>query len=112
MKPLLGEIVQREIAVAAEAIEAVKLKMLFKSGQTEETLEGGLFHLHHIAEAHVIGDERADLMRLVIGEVKAAADFLCHARSHLGMMVKANAIRRNTKCGRLADVVKQGATRQ
>src|SRR6185312_11417832 len=50
-----GEVVQREIAVAAEAVQAVQLKVLFKSGQAEETLKGGFLHLHHVAKAHVIG---------------------------------------------------------
>src|SRR6185437_2232392 len=51
MEFLAGEVVQREIAVAAEAIKAMQLKVLFKSGQAEETFEGGFLLLHHVAKA-------------------------------------------------------------
>jgi hypothetical protein len=60
---LFGEFVVIQTAKAGERVHAVQGEMLFKLRQAEEALERGLFHLVHIAEAHVVLDERDDLCR-------------------------------------------------
>src|SRR5436305_73720 len=112
MELLLREVIEAEIAVAALAIQAMQFQMLLKARQAEEALERGVFHTHDVAKAHVVGDEREHLISVVIGEAEAAADFGGHFCANLSMAVKADAVRRNAKCRRLADVMQQRAKSQ
>src|SRR3954462_3097004 len=86
--------------------------MLLKLGQAEEALERGIFHALDVAKAHVVGDERKDLVSIVIGEAEAAADFGGHLGTDFSMAVKADAAWRNAKRWRLANVMQQGAQGQ
>ncbi len=106
------EFIEAQVAMAALAIEAMQFQMLLKARQAEEALQRGVFHALDVAKAHVVGDEREHLISIFIGEAKAAADFSGHFCADLSMAVKADAVWRNAKCGRLAYVMQQSAQRQ
>src|SRR5438270_9245545 len=52
-----GEVVQVELSVAGGAIYAMQLEMFLKTRQAEEALQGRIFHLGHVGEAHVVCDK-------------------------------------------------------
>jgi hypothetical protein len=54
---LFGKFVVIQAAKAGERVHAVQRQMLLKLRQPKKPLQRGLFHLVHIAEAHVIFDE-------------------------------------------------------
>jgi hypothetical protein len=80
-------------------------QVLVEIVQTEEALERRLFHLLHVGEAHVVGDEQQDLFRFVIGEAKAAADFFSQAHTHIYMPIETDAIGRDAERSRFTDIV-------
>ncbi len=102
-----GEAIERQIAVAGKAVHAMQQEMLVESIQAEEAFEGGGAHLLDIGKAHVIGDQRKDLLGIAVGHAKAAADFFGHANADLDMAIEADAVGRAAEGGRLADVVQQ-----
>lgn len=106
---LAGEVVEGEVAVAGEAVEAVEGEVLVELGQAEEALEGGLAHLLYGGEAHVIVDEGEDLVGFVVGEAEAAADFGGDFDADFNVAVEADAIGGALEGGGLADVVQQRA---
>jgi len=60
-----------------------------------------MLHALHLAEAHVMADERENLIGLVVREAQTMADFGRHLDSDLDMAIEANAIGRNAKGRRL-----------
>ena len=64
------------IPVLDRIFESVRLQceVLVEPRKTKEALEGGLLHLLDVAEAHVVFDERENLVAIFVGEAKAAQD--------------------------------------
>src|SRR6266700_876377 len=52
----LGEVIERQVAMAALAIQTMELQMLIKLGQAQEAFQRGFFHAHDVAKAHVVRD--------------------------------------------------------
>ncbi len=106
---LAGEVVKVEMVVAGLAIEAMQFEVLVELGQADKALESGFFHFAHLAKAHVVRDQREDLRGITIREAQAVEDGPGHFFSNPDVIVKTNAVRRNAKGGRLADVVQQSS---
>jgi hypothetical protein len=87
-------------------------QMLVKVRKAEEAFESRLLHPGCVSETHVVGNQRQDLLRLVIGKSETAADLSSNLHPHLHMPVKTYTVRRSTKSGRFAYVVQQGSPRQ
>src|SRR5579883_962455 len=86
--------------------------MLIKTGQSQEALEGGFLHLLYVGKAHVIVDKGKNLLRILVGHAQPPADRCCHPDTDFDMTVEANAIGRNPKCRRFADIVQQHSPSQ
>src|SRR6202046_626934 len=86
-----------EIAVRAEAVHAVKGKVLVEAVEPKKTLQRRSLHPRRVAETHVIFNQRHNLAAFVVGEAKTAADLRAHRHSDVDMIVEADAIRRNAK---------------
>jgi len=109
---VLKGLVGFQVAMAGAAIEAVKFKMLVKSGQADEALESGFAHLGDVLEFHVICNEGENLRSVVIREAQALANCGSHFHAHFDVAIEANAVSgegRRAKCGRFADVMKEDA---
>ena len=78
-----------------------------KAGRRRNLLQRGLLHALHIFKAHVIVDQRQNLIGLVVGEAQAAADFGGHLHSDFYMAIEADAVGGDAEGGRLAYVVQQ-----
>ena len=50
-----GEVVGSQVAVTGQAVQSVQLEVLLKIGHAHKTHEGGLLHLRHMRETHVVG---------------------------------------------------------
>jgi N6-L-threonylcarbamoyladenine synthase len=98
--------------MAGEAIEPVQLQMLVKLVEAEESLQGRFLHPRCIGETHVVGNERQNLVRFVIGKAETAANLCSDPHSHFHMAVETDAVRGNTKSGRFAYIVQQGCPGQ
>src|SRR5271157_2422576 len=101
--------------MAGQAIEAMKFKMLGKSGQADEALESGLAHLSDILEFHVVREESQNLCRVVIGEAQAEADRGGHFHADFDVAIKADTITSDggrAKRGGLANVVEENTPSQ
>jgi len=101
-----------EFAVAGLAIESVEFEVFVELGEADEAFEGGLAHLGDIFELHVIGDEGFDLVGVVVGKAKTAAEVIGHADADIDVAVEANAVASfggRAKGGGLADIVQQDA---
>ncbi len=98
--------------MAAEAIDAVQLQVLVELRQAHEALQRRLLHSLDIGKAHVIRDQRRDLLGIFVGEMQAPANLLRHAHPDLDVAVEANAVGRDAKGRRLADIVQQRAPGQ
>lgn len=61
-----GGLPNAEFAVTGTAIQPVKLQVLIEPGKAKKAFEGGLLHLRDVAEAHVILDERDDLLGVFV----------------------------------------------
>jgi hypothetical protein len=102
------EFVEREIAVTRGDVEAMQCEVFVEFRQAEEALEGRLFHLLDIAEAHVIFNEGENLGAVFVREAQAAQDFVRDLHADLDVAIEADAIRRFVRKGRgLADVVQE-----
>ena len=101
-----------EFAVAGLAIESVEFEVFVELGEADEAFEGGLAHLGDIFELHVIGDEGFDLVGVVVGKAKTAAEVIGHADTNVDVAIKANAVlgfRNGAEGRRFADVMEQDA---
>ncbi len=101
-----------EFAVAGLAIESVEFEVFVELGEADEAFKGGLAHLGDIFELHVIGDEGFDLVGVVVGKAKTAAEVIGHADANVDVAIKADAVpgfRSGTEGRRLADVMEQDA---
>ena len=76
--------------MAREAIEPVQFEVFFEMIEAHEALEGGELHLPDVFEAQVIGDERYDLRRVVIGKAETAADFFRHFSADLNVAIESD----------------------
>ena len=108
----VDKVVAGEVAVGGECVEVVQGEVLIEAGQAEEALEGGLLHLEHIAEAHVVADEGEDLCGVVVGEAQACEDGFGDAYAGLDVAVEADSAAGGRRVGGLvggglADVVQQ-----
>ena len=65
--------------------------------------------LQRVGKAHVLADQRGDLLGVVVGHAQAAADVLRHGDADFHVIVEADAVRRHAKRRRLADIVQQRA---
>ena len=74
------------------AVQAVEGEVLVEAGQAQEALQGRLAHLHDVAEAHVVFDEREDLRGLFVGEAQAREDGFGDADADLDVAVEADAV--------------------
>ena len=83
--------------------------MLLELRQAEEPLQGGLFHLVRIGEAHVVLNEREDLRVSSLREAQAAENLFGDANANLDVAVEANPVRSPAKGRGLADIVQQRA---
>lgn len=107
---LAREIVERQVAVAGGDVEAMEGEVLVEFGQAEEAFEGGLLHLSHVAEAHVVFDEGEDPGAVLIGEAQAAEDVVGDADADFDVAVEADAVGRIVaEGGGFADVVEERA---
>src|SRR5205814_3676081 len=100
------------VGMARQAIHAVQLQVLLELWEAEEALERGGFHAWGIGEAHVVGDQSADMLGIGMGEAEPGADLLRHALADFYMTVKADAVGRDAEGGRLSHVMQQRAERE
>ena len=82
-------------------------EVLLELRQAEEPLQRGLFHLVHVAEAHVVLDERNDLRGLFEREAQPPQNLFGDANADLDVAVEANPVRRAAKGRGLANIVQQ-----
>ena len=97
-----------------EAVDAVERQVFVEVGKTQEAFEGGLSHVQDVGEAHVVFDQREDLLGLFVREVEAAKDMFGDADAYLDVAVEADTVVRiawvrGSEGGGLADVVKEGS---
>ncbi len=57
--------------MAGQAVGTVQRKMLIKRRQAQKPLQRRLLHPRDMAEAHVIVDQRQNLLGVVVGETQA-----------------------------------------
>ena len=93
--------------MAGLAIHAMQVEMLLEPGHTQEFLQRGFFHQRDLAKTHVLIHEREDLLGVVVGKTEAATDLLRHSHAYLDVPIEANAVRGDTKCGRLPHIVQE-----
>ncbi len=98
-----------EVGVGGKAVHAVQGEVFGEVVEAEEALEGGLLHPRGVGEAHVVFDDGEDLARFLIGESETAENVGPHGDADFDVAVEADAVGRDAKGGRLADVVEQGA---
>ena len=104
---LLGEFVVVQTAEAGERVHAVQSEVFLELRQAEEPLQRGLFHLVHVAEAHVVFNERNDLRGLFEREAHPPQDPFSDANADLDVAVEANPIGRAAKGRGLSDIMQQ-----
>ena len=80
--------------------------------QPEESLQRRSLHARRVGKAHVVFDQRKNLLRLIVRKTKAPADLRADRHAHFHVPVKANAVGRFAKRRRLAHIVQQRAPRQ
>src|ERR1700730_6006211 len=78
--------------MAGGAVQAVKFEVFWEAGKAHEALQSRFAHLDHVFELHVICDQGADLVRVVIGKTEPAAVFSSHRNTHVHMSIEADAI--------------------
>ena len=98
--------------MARLAVHAVQFEVLFEMRHAQKLLERGFVHALDVSEAHVVGDEGKDLLRVIIGKAKSTADFFCHFDPDVDVPVKTNAVGSDAEGGRFAYVVQQRAPGQ
>src|SRR6266705_1129641 len=98
--------------MAGLAVNAVQFKVLFEMRHAQKLLARGFLHTLDVSEAHVVGDEGKDLLRVIIRKAKSTADFFCHFDPDVDVPVKTNAVGSDAEGGRFADVVQQRAPGQ
>ena len=81
-----------EFAMAGLAVEAVKLEVLVELWKADEALQGRRAHLGNVFELHVVGNQRFDLVDIVVGEAEAATDYIGHPDADFDVAVEADAI--------------------
>src|ERR1700686_1608337 len=90
----------------------MQFDVLFKVRHAPKFLERGFFHLRHVRESHVIGNQRQNLPGVIFRKTQALADFTGHLHADIHMIVEANTIRRHAERRRLADIMQESAPRQ
>jgi hypothetical protein len=85
----------------------MQFEMFFEGGQAKELFQSGLLHALHVAEPHVIVDQREDLIGLPIREVQAAEDFGGHFHTYLNVSIEADAVGCDAESWGFADVVEE-----
>src|SRR5580700_93216 len=75
---LANKFIRAQIAMAGQRVGAMQREMFVEARQAEKSLQRRFFHARGVAEAHVIVDERENLLRIVVRETQALADFLGH----------------------------------
>ena len=102
--------------MAGARVHTVQGKVFGEIAQTEESFQCGILHLHHIAEAHVILDQRCNLLRFLIRKTQAPADVFGDADADFDMSVEADASgsagRRGCEGGGLSHIVQERSPSQ
>ena len=68
--------------------------MLVKTRHPHETLQRRRPHPLDILKPHMVGDQRHDLLRILIREAESAADLLAHPFAHAGVPVEPDPVTR------------------
>jgi N6-L-threonylcarbamoyladenine synthase len=94
------------------AVKPVQSQVLIEFLQAEKPLERRLIHLSYIRKAHVVGDQREDLLRLVIGKAQTTANLLRNTYPGFHVSVEAYTVGRYTKSSWFAHIVQQSGPSQ
>src|ERR1700678_2161378 len=94
------------------AVKPVQSQVLIEFLQAEKPLERRLLHLSYIRKAHVIGDQRENLLRLVIGKAQTTADLLGNTHPGFHVSIEAYTVGRYTKSSWFAHIVQQSGPGQ
>ena len=78
--------------MAGLAVEAVKFEVLGETGQADEAFQGGFLHLGSVFKLHMIGDERLDLLGVLVRELEALGDFGGHLYADFDVGIETDAI--------------------
>src|SRR5262249_15339284 len=81
--------------------------MLIESRQPDELLEGRWAHALHITKAHVIADERQNLLGVIIRKTQTLTDRLGHSDSDFDVTIEPDSIRGPTEGWRLAHIMEE-----
>ena len=92
-----------------EAIHAMECEVLIEAIEAEETLQRRVLHLRRVGEAHVVLDQRENLVGVVVGEAQSATGFGTDRYADLNMVVETDAVRRDAKCRWLTDIMQERA---
>ena len=98
--------------MAGQAVGAMQRQMLIELRQAQKSLQRRFLHARHVAEAHVILDQRQNLFGLVVRKAQAPANFFRDLHANLDVVIEADAIRRHAKRRGLAHIVQQRSPRQ
>src|ERR1700678_929904 len=88
---LLEQLICAEIAMTGQAVGAVQSQMFIEAGQAQKLFQSRLFHPRDLTEAHVIVDQGKHLVRIVMGEAQALADFFRDLDADIHMVIETDA---------------------
>ena len=86
--------------------------MFFEARHSHKLLERGFFHSGSKGKTHVVINQGQNLFGVVVGETQAAANFLGHLDADINMPIETNAVGRDAKGGRFADIMQERAPGQ
>src|ERR1700704_376758 len=92
LKGAAHKIVSVQVPVTRQAVQAMQGQVLVKAWQSYEPLQRGSAHARYVLKPHVIGNQRENLLTVLIRKAQARTDDFSHANSHIHMAVEANAI--------------------
>ena len=103
--------------MGGNAIEAVQFELVGEGGRADQAAELGWAHFVGIGDAHVAGDDRANVVDEGVGSAQALQDGAGHVRADGGVVFEAPALRAvgqrgEIRGGRLADVVQEDGQRE
>src|SRR5258705_4365419 len=68
--------------------------MLLEPGQPDKPLQRRSPHLFDVLEPHVVGDQRHNLLQILVREAQPSGNHLSHPHAHVHVPVEADAVAR------------------